>query len=82
MCHNLGRNYFTNEQIQDSFVVNSTYVQIYGANIPVASLTNEVTLPINANAESLQDSVSISGNAAVNLADSQTSLKVCTIQLP
>ena len=73
----MGRNNFKNEQIRDSFVVSSTFVSIYGDNIPIANILTEETFPINLNADNLQDSIAISRSSAVALAGNQMSLKVC-----
>ncbi|KAI6654369.1 Phosphatidylinositol phosphatase [Oopsacas minuta] len=75
VCDNLGRNYFQNLSIRDSLTVESTYVNIYGANIPISHLLTDETFPINTE---LEDYIIIPENVIRNLADDRASMKLVT----
>ncbi|KAI6654378.1 hypothetical protein LOD99_775 [Oopsacas minuta] len=73
VCHNLGLNYFKDALIQDTFVVNRTHVNIYGANIPISNQLTDETFPLNENSE---NNIIIPENVIRDLAGDQLSMKV------
>ena len=74
MCHNLGLNHFENPHIRDTFTAKSTYVDIYGANIPISNQLSDETFPLD---EDLDDNIIIPEEVLRDLAGDEPSAKVC-----